>query len=114
MDKSTDGVNWRNYAAFASYTRQAIRLVWSTHRTLTIVMAVATIAAGLLPAAAAKVGQLIVDAVVGAIGQYEAQGTADYGNVLWLVGIEGLIVIALMGAQRGIDFCRSLLRVLLS
>lgn len=114
MDKDTNAVNWRNYAAFASYTRQAIALVWSTHRRLTIVMAIATIAAGLLPAAAAKVGQLIVDAVVAAIGQYEDSGTADYTNVLWLVGVEGGIVVALMGAQRGIDFCRALLRVLLS
>lgn len=114
MDKDTDRINWRNYAAFASYTRQAISLVWSTHRTLTIAMAVATIAAGLLPAAAAKLGQLIVDAVVASIDQYQSSGTADYENVLWLVGIEGVLVAALMGAQRGIDFCRSLLRVLLS
>jgi ABC-type multidrug transport system fused ATPase/permease subunit len=114
MESNTDSVNWRNYAAFASYTRQAIALVWSTHRPLTITMAIATIAAGLLPAAAAKVGQLIVDAVVASIDQYQVTGTADYEAVLWLVGIEGMIVIALMGAQRGIDFCRALLRVLLS
>jgi ATP-binding cassette subfamily B protein len=114
MRNDEEGVNWRNYAAFTSYTKQAISLVWSTHRTLTIAMAVATVAAGLLPAAAAKVGQLIVDAVVVSIDQYQAQGTADYSYVLWLVGIEGIIVVALMGAQRGIDFCRSLLRVLLS
>lgn len=114
MENKDEGVNWRNYAAFASYTRQAIRLVWSTHRRLTIAMAIATIAAGLLPAAAAKVGQLIVDAVVAAIDQYQAQGAAELSQVLWLVGIEGLLVVALMGSQRGIDFCRSLLRVLLS
>ncbi|MGD8808122.1 MAG: ABC transporter ATP-binding protein [Gammaproteobacteria bacterium] len=112
-DKSHIGT-WRNYAGFAAYTRRAIALVWSTHRTLTVVMAIATIAAGLLPAAAAKIGQLIVDAVVAGIDQYENQGDVDYAGVLWLVGVEGVIVVALMGAQRGIDFCRSLLRVLLS
>ncbi|HMB74007.1 MAG TPA: ABC transporter ATP-binding protein [Gammaproteobacteria bacterium] len=114
MNDHDDSANWRNYAAFASYTRRALALVWSTHRTLTIVMAVATIAAGLLPAAAAKVGQLIVDSVVAAIDIYETTGTADYSTMLWLVGIEGVIVAALMGSQRAIDFCRSLLRVLLS
>ena len=114
MNDTGQTTNWRNYAAFASYTRRAIALVWSTHRTLTIVMAAATIAAGLLPAAAAKVGQLIVDAVVASIDTYEATGTAEYAAMLWLVGIEGAIVVALMGAQRAIDFCRSLLRVLLS
>lgn len=114
MTDSAEPVSWRNYAAFATYTRRAIALVWSTHRTLTIVMALATIAAGLLPAAAAKVGQLIVDEVVASIDIYQDTGTANYNSVLWLVGIEGLIVVALMGAQRGIDFCRALLRVLLS
>ena len=114
MNDNEQTVNWRNYAAFTAYTRRAIALVWSTHRGLTIVMACATVAAGLLPAAAAKVGQLIVDAVVAAIGVFEELGTADLETVLWLVGIEGVIIIALMGSQRAIDFCRSLLRVLLS
>ncbi len=77
-------------------------------------MAVATVVAGLLPAAAAKLGQLIVDAVVVAIAANNETGAADYSTVLWLVTIEGLIIAALMGAQRAIDFCRSLLRVLLS
>ena len=89
MNDKGDSVSWRNYAAFASYTRRAVALVWSTHRTLTIVMAVATIAAGLLPAAAAKVGQLIVDAVVAAIAVFEANGVAEFSTMLWLVGIEG-------------------------
>jgi ATP-binding cassette subfamily B protein len=96
------------------YTRRALELVWSTHRGLTIATAAATVAAGLLPAAAAYVGQLIVDAVVAAIEVNRSGADVDYVHVGWLVAIEGLIITALAGAQRLIDFCRSLLRILLS
>ncbi|HEY8520248.1 MAG TPA: ABC transporter ATP-binding protein [Gammaproteobacteria bacterium] len=89
-------------------------LVWSTHRGLTVSLALLTIAAGLAPAGIAYVGQLIVDAVVAAIGAFSAGGTPDYAGVLLLVGAEGVLVAGLAGAERGIDFCQSLLRVLLS
>jgi ATP-binding cassette, subfamily B, bacterial len=104
----------RNYGAILHYTRRAIGLVWSTHRGLTIAIAAATLVAGLLPAAAAYVGQLIVDAVVAAIDAYGAGAQVGYAHVFELVAIEGALVAALAGAQRAIDFCRSLLRVLLS
>lgn len=70
--------------------------------------------AGLLPAAIAYVGQLIVDTVVELIGQNQAGGAVEYSRALWLVGIEGVFVASLAAAQRGIGFCQSLLRVLLS
>jgi ATP-binding cassette subfamily B protein len=38
----------------------------------------------------------------------------EYPRALWLVGLEGLLVALLAAAQRGIGFCQSLLRVLLS
>ena len=73
-----------------------------------------TVAAGLLPAAVAYVGKLIVDAVVAAIAVYGATGSADYGPLIGYVALEGLLVAGMAGAQRGIGFCQSLLRVLLS
>jgi hypothetical protein len=66
----------------------ALRLVWATSRTLTILIAVLTLIAGVLPAAVAWVGQLIVDSVVNAAAQHRADGHADLGAVLAYVGLE--------------------------
>jgi ATP-binding cassette subfamily B protein len=103
-----------DYLGFWRYSRRAIALVWSTHRALTISLGALTLAAGLMPAGVAYLGKLIVDAVVAAIDANRAGATPDYANVLTLVAFEGLLVAALAGVQRGIDFCQSLLRVLLS
>ena len=91
------------------YTNRAIELVWTTSRPLTFALAVLTIIAGILPAAIAWVGKLIVDGVVAAA----AQDTPDPMPVLWLVALEAVIVIALAGSQRGLSASQSLLRALL-
>jgi len=91
------------------YTHRAIELVWTTSRPLTFALAALTVIAGVLPAAIAWVGRLIVDGVVAAI----AQDTPDPAPVLWLVALEALIVIALAGCQRGLSASQSLLRALL-
>ena len=96
------------------YSKRAIALVWTTHRGLTVALGLLTVLAGVLPAAVAYVGQLFVDAVVAAVAAYQADGAVDYSPVLRLVVIEGALVAAAAGAQRGIDFSQSLLRVLLS
>jgi ATP-binding cassette subfamily B protein len=103
-----------DYLSFWRYSRRAIALVWSTHRALTIALGVLTIAAGVMPAGIAYVGKLIVDAVVAAIDANRAGLAPDYGLTLELVALEGLLVAALAGVQRGIGSCQSLLRVLLS
>ncbi len=95
------------------YSRRAIELVWSTSRRLTVTLAVLTLIAGVLPAAAAYVGQLIVDAVVAAIEQTSRGQTGNTREVLVFVGLEALIVAALTAAQRGISLSQSLLRALL-
>ena len=46
------------------YSRRAIELVWTTSKPLTIAIAILTLIAGILPAAIAYVGKLIVDGVV--------------------------------------------------
>jgi hypothetical protein len=51
------------FAVF-QYSGRAIQLVWTTSRTLTIILAILTVVGGLLPAAIAYVGKLIVDQVV--------------------------------------------------
>jgi ATP-binding cassette subfamily B protein len=103
-----------SFSNLIDYSRRAIALVWTTHRGLTIALASLTVFAGLLPAAIAWVGQLIVDTVVELIAQNQADGPVDYERALWLVGLEGVFVASLAAAQRGIGFCQSLLRVLLS
>ncbi len=89
-------------------------LVWSTHKGLTIALAVFTIVAGVLPAGVAYVGKLIIDAVVAAIAISQAGGDPAYRQVLIFVIVEGLLVAAIAAIQRGIGFCQTLLRVLLS
>ncbi|AFY44394.1 ABC transporter ATP-binding protein [Nostoc sp. PCC 7107] len=91
------------------YSGRAINLVWTTSRGLTIILATLTLVAGLLPAAIAYIGKLIVDAVLLA-----AQGNVVTGyHPLWYVGLEAIAVILLAGSQRGLLVCQSLLRVLL-
>lgn len=111
---SRQTVPLENYLGVYRYSRQAIELVWSTHRGLTIALALLTLAAGLLPAGVAYVGKLIIDSVVAAIALVQAGDAAEYADVLVFVAIEGLLVAGVVAAQRGIGFCQSLLRILLS
>jgi ATP-binding cassette subfamily B protein len=113
-DKRSGRQTLDDYLGFWRYSRRAIALVWSTHRALTVALGLLTLAAGLMPAGVAYLGKLIVDAVVAALEANRAGAPPDYAGVLWLVAAEGLLVAALAAAQRGIDFCQSLLRVLLS
>jgi ATP-binding cassette subfamily B protein len=92
------------------FSGRALGLVWSTNRILTIALAICTVAAGLLPAAMAWVGALIIDAVVAATARASETGSADMAEIFWLVGLEAGIVAALAGAQRGISLCQALLR----
>ena len=66
------------------YGRRAIELVWQTNPALTIGFALLTAIAGVLPAAIAYVGQLIVDAVVALVR--DAPGT-EVNDALRLVAI---------------------------
>ena len=83
--------------------------MWATNRRLTLLIALLTLIAGVLPAAIAWVGQLIVDSVVSAAAQHRAEGQAELGPVLSYVGLEGLIVTLLAGVQRSLSACESLL-----
>ena len=106
----TDRAGLRQFFHVFRYGRHALELVWSASPRLTVTFAALTLLAGLLPAAAAYVGKLIVDAVVRAA---ETGLDADRARVLAFVGLEAALIIALAGAQRGISICQSLLRALL-
>lgn len=108
-DRDATGIR-RFFAAFR-YTRRAFQLVWSTNRGLSIALALLSVFAGVVPAAIAYVGKLIVDAVLFAArsGGEDAQWT-----VLGWVGLELGLVLALAAVQRGLDVSQSLLRALLA
>ena len=105
-----DGSQRRSFLGVFRYSRRALELVWSTSRKLTIFLGILTLAAGVLPAGMAYVGALIIDAVVAASQVYKDSGAADFQAVFSLVLLEGLVVAALAGAQRGISLCQALLR----
>ena len=73
---------------------EALRLVWGTHRGLTVALAVLSLVSGLLPAGIAWVGAHIVDSVVAAMAAYGSIGTEAYRPVLKLVALEaGLVAL---------------------
>jgi ATP-binding cassette subfamily B protein len=96
----------RGFFGVFRYSRRAIDLVWTTNRALLVSLALLTLVAGLLPAGVAWVGARIVDAVVA------ARSVPDLGGakVLRWVLIEGVLVAALAGTQRGLSLCQALLR----
>ncbi|MDA0992040.1 MAG: ABC transporter ATP-binding protein [Proteobacteria bacterium] len=91
------------------YSRRALDLVWTTSPALTLTIGFLTIVAGVLPAAIAYVGQLIVDSVVAAM----SSDSPDTRGVILLIGLEAVIVILVAGSQRGLSACQSVLRALL-
>ncbi|MEH2322535.1 MAG: ABC transporter ATP-binding protein [Nostoc sp.] len=96
------------------YSGRAVNLVWTTSRSLTILLATLTLVAGLLPAAVSYLSKLIVDAVVFA-SQVHSQnnGFVNIYHPFLFVGFEAIAVILLAGSQRGIIICQSLLRALM-
>jgi ATP-binding cassette subfamily B protein len=92
------------------YSGRAIRLVWETNRQLALALAGLTVATGVLPAVAAWVGKLVVDAIVLQMGLVKAGAAPVYIPVLQLVVIEAAVIALLGAAQRGISACQSLLR----
>ncbi len=100
----------RSFLGVFRFSGRALGLVWSTSHALTIALALLTLAAGLLPAGIAWTGAQIVDAVVAASRLATAGGHASLAVVFEWVLIEGVLVAALAGAQRGLSLCQSLLR----
>ena len=82
----------RRFVGVFRYGRRAVELVWTTNWRLAVLLGGATLVAGLLPAAAAFAGKLIVDSVVAGM----AAGH-NPGEVLPLVGKEGAPVAVATG-----------------
>ena len=97
------------------FTPKAAGLVWKTSQKLTLIFGAATIVAGLMPAAAAYLGQLIVDSVVAAQTALQQQNSWQQArdDALFWVAIEAVVIITLAFSERIISTCQSLLRALL-
>ncbi len=91
---------WRTTLGVFAYGGRALRLVWGTSRALTGLLAGLTLIAGVLPAAAAYAGKLIVDAVV----------AGDEPAALQWIALEAALVVAMAAARRGLTVCEELLR----
>ncbi len=105
------GKTIRKSLSVFQYGRRALDLVWTTDRYLTIVFAILALVGGILPGAIAIVGKSIVDSVVLANHsglQIDRQTALNY------VYLEGIAIIFLAAAQKGLVVCQSLLRVLLA
>ena len=95
------------------YSRLALQIVWETSATLTVVLGLANLVAGVMPAAIAFVGQFIVDAVVTAVQQSGEVRDQARSDVLFYVLLEAALVVIMTGAQRVNTVAQSILRVLL-
>jgi ATP-binding cassette, subfamily B, bacterial len=100
------GTTLRGFFGVFRYSRRALELVWSTNRRLAVAFAFLTIVAGVLPAYVAVVQGLVVDAAVDA---FRTAGH-DASRAVEFVILEGALVAAIAGAQRGLTLCQSLLR----
>jgi ATP-binding cassette, subfamily B, bacterial len=84
-----------------------LRLVWEADRRGTVAIALLTVVLALLPAAIAWVGKLIVDGVVLAA---RSGAVEDRERVLWLVGVELVLMGVQLSAGRLLGLRRELLR----
>ncbi|MGV6852135.1 MAG: ABC transporter ATP-binding protein [bacterium] len=96
-----------------SYSKKALALVWETSPLLSMLLGIATVLTGTLPAAAALVGQKIVDAVVQSQNQQLSfqQGWDSVFN--WVI-LEAVIMILIAASTAGITACQALIRGLLA
>ena len=92
------------------YSKEALKLVWTTDNRLTLLLLALTIFAGVIPGAIAYVGKLIVDAVVLAV---ETDLDSDRWMVLKWIGLEAALIVLMAAAQRTLMVSNSSLRALL-
>ena len=108
-DSDTSSLVGRFFGVFR-YSKEALILVWTTDKRLTLILAALTIFAGVIPGPIAYVGKLIVDAVIPAV---ESGLPADRWVVLKWIGVEAVLIILMAAAQRALMVSQSLLRALL-
>jgi ATP-binding cassette subfamily B protein len=89
------------------HVRRTFRILWQTSPGLTVAAAALTALSGVLPAALAWVGKLIIDAVVIAA---RSDASAGHGHVVRLVGLELALMVGSTMLTRLNALVRELLR----
>jgi len=110
VSATSNRVSVRSFFDVFKFSGRAVGLVWTTSKGLTVALAIGTVIAGLLPAAMAYTGKLIVDAVVAAM---DSGLVADRNEALLWVALEGGLITIMVGTQKGLAVCQALLRALL-
>ena len=103
----------KKFLSVFQYSGVALEIVWSTSAKLTIIMALTTLASGVLPALIASVGGLFVDVVSNAFQGDGSNAEKLRNDALYYVFLEAGLVVLMTGAQRISTVCQSILRVLL-
>ncbi len=103
----------KKFISVFKYSAVAVRIVWNTSPSLTIVMALTTLVAGILPASIASVGGMFVDAVSSAFQASALDNETARANALRFVLIEAGLVVLMTGAQKLNGICQAVLRALL-
>jgi ATP-binding cassette subfamily B protein len=110
-ERNASSATWRRgLAGLFEYSRRALLLVWTTNRTLSIVLGLLTLLAGILPAGVAWIGAQIVDTVIHAAELHRRTGAAAFRPVMIWVACEAVLIAAIALAQRGLSLAQSLLR----
>ena len=84
-EKTPPGNPIKKFVSVFKYSAVALRIVWNTSPSLTIVMALTTLVAGILPASIASVGGMFVDAVSSAFQATAVDAETARANVLRFV-----------------------------
>src|SRR5256885_4013806 len=104
----------RQFFAVFRYSKRALELVWATNRGLTILLAIVTAIAGVLPSMVAWIGARIIDSVQSARAAHATGNSFDYKVVIGWVLMEALTMVVITAAHRGITLCQSLFKAQLS
>lgn len=113
MTQDNSASRLARFLSVFKYSKVALQIVWSTSAALTLVLALANLIAGVMPAAIAFVGQFIVDSVVTAVQQTGALRDEARDDVMFYVLLEAGLVVVMTAAQRVNSVSQSILRVLL-
>lgn len=113
MDTQDPQNSIKKFVSVFQYSGVALEIVWSTSAKLTVIMALTTVVAGVLPAAIASVGGLFVDVVSNAFQDNGSNAEQIRRDALYYVFLEAGLVVLMTGAQRVNTICQSILRVLL-
>ncbi|MEM1008067.1 MAG: ABC transporter ATP-binding protein, partial [Myxococcota bacterium] len=86
------------------YGPRTIRWIWHAQPGLTLLFGACTVLAGILPGGIAYVGKWIVDAVL-----WSQKHPEDATRIFVPLGLEIVLITALMACQRGLAYLRSIL-----